>query len=94
MAKYGYMVVKNRGGIPLHIVQVESMELSSYSVFNTSKDASDYIDYIRMRILENGEELEYDYDFQFAPVLTHIYKTSDKLFSRLSNRQVYVYAIK
>lgn len=94
MAKYGYMVVKNRCGIPLHIVQVESMEFSSYSVFNTSKDASDYIDYIKMRILENGEELEYDYDFQFAPGLTHIYKTSDKLFSRLSNRHVYVYAIK
>ena len=84
-SEYGYAVYDN-GKIPLHVVQINSSILSSFCVFNSSKDAVDYIKELKFWI----PDLVYNPDFIFFSTLLKMYIHADCLFSALHNRQIYI----
>lgn len=83
---YGYMVLRNKRGIPLHFVEIYHNMACGISVFNTAKDAKEFIS----REKESLSLLDYDPDFYFCSSIVDIYQKADNLKSRLCDKQIYI----
>ena len=86
---YGYMVIRNKGGIPLHVVEIYHNMLACFSVFNNAKDATNFIK-SEKESLSKYTPLVYNPDFSFAENLVKIYCESENLKSRIDNKQLYL----
>ncbi len=91
--KYTYEVYTKQteyGPIPLHIVEIHHRYLAAFAVFNTAKDARDYIEYEKSRLAKYGITMTYDADMDVSKSLLDLYlHANGQFFTKLANKQVY-----
>ena len=90
MYRYTYEVHRNKTyNIPLHIVEVCAPYISGMNVFNSAKDAQEYISKLKTYAKNNEEEFLYDFDLTIpcAP----FYQNLTCLWTNLENHQIYGY---
>lgn len=90
LCRYTYEVHKNKEyNIPLHMVEIVLPYYVGISVFNSAKEAKEFITEEKMDAENRGYELLYDADMSIisAPYFTNM----TTLYSKLENHQIYGY---
>ena len=87
---YSYYVVKGESNFPLHIVEINHIMSSSFSVFSNAKDAREYIEE-QKKTLNKYAPLSYDSEMSPCKNLLKIYKSCVYgMFSKIENHQIYI----
>lgn len=87
---YGYMVIKHKNNIPLHIVEIYHERYHGICVFSNSEHAQNFIN-TTIKELNAFAKCKYNFDFDFNTDLVKLYKNSDALFSKVQNKQIHSY---
>ena len=92
--RYMYEVHTKRVGdvtIPLHIVEIHTRYLFSFAVFNTARDAANYIRTEKERHEKYGITMLYDgnNDIPMDNLLNLYLYENGQFFTKLENKQIY-----
>lgn len=81
--KYSYMVYKIKR-MPFHVVEFSSKDYAGFRIYNTSKDASKFID-----DLENEFDAKYSYN-GFGYFSPEFYNDEWIYYTNLNTKQIYI----
>lgn len=85
--QYNYAVFKGKHNFPLHIVNVSCQYLSAFAVFNSARDAMNYIQWVK----ENRDSnITYNSEMPFCNNLLKLYLSADRLFTYINRKQLYI----